>query len=125
MRAEISRRRAGLRNVVVRAEFEPDDAVDGVAARREHKHGNVRLFAQNLEHFDAVHLGHHHVENHQVEGAGFELADAFGPAVGGRHQHVVEGQVVREERDQIHIVVDEKDAGNGNLFQHGLELSFL
>src|SRR5205085_6494804 len=52
----------GLREVVVRADLQPHDAVDVVAAGREHQHGDAGAFrAQPPENLEAVHPRHHHV----------------------------------------------------------------
>src|SRR5471030_49881 len=54
----------GFGQVIVRAQFEPDHAVDYIRTRRQEDHGDVvagrTQFAQRT---DAVLLGHHHVEH--------------------------------------------------------------
>ena len=56
-------RRTGLGNVVVGAELEADDAVDGIALGGEHENGKLALFANAFENLHAAHAGHHHVEH--------------------------------------------------------------
>src|SRR5919205_431164 len=54
----------GLGQVVVGADLQPDDAVNVVAARREHHDVHVRPFGpQPPQHLEAVHARHHHVEH--------------------------------------------------------------
>ena len=53
----------GLDDVVVGAELEADDAVDGIALGGEHENGKLALFANAFENLHAAHAGHHHVEH--------------------------------------------------------------
>src|SRR5215218_9873075 len=53
----------GLRQVVVCAYLQTDDAVNVVAARRQHQDVYARaLGAESAQHLEAVHAGHHHVQ---------------------------------------------------------------
>ena len=56
-------RAARLGHVIVGAEFEPDDAVDVVAARGEHEHRQLARCADLRQRFDAVQARHHHIEH--------------------------------------------------------------
>src|SRR5581483_10819548 len=55
----------GLGKIIVGAEFQADDAVDILAARREHDHGHFAFAAQLTEYLEAIHAGEHDVEHHQ------------------------------------------------------------
>ena len=59
-------RRERLDDVVVGAELETDDAVDLLAARREHDDRNVGRLADLPGEVSAVAVGEHHVEQHEV-----------------------------------------------------------
>jgi len=54
-----------LRQVIVRAQLEPYDAVDVVAPRRQQDHRNRRNPPQPPQHFKPVHSREHHVEHHE------------------------------------------------------------
>ena len=58
-------RAEGLDDVIVRAQLEPDDAVDLLALCGEHQDGELRALADLAAHLDAGHLGHHDVEHAQ------------------------------------------------------------
>ena len=65
----------GLRDVVVRADFEADDAVDLLAARGQHDHrqrARLRVVLDGATHLGARNVRQHQVQNHQV---GLALAE--------------------------------------------------
>jgi hypothetical protein len=98
----------GLRDVVVGAYLEPDDAGVVVAAGGEHDHRHVARRTQRAAHLEAVDPGQHHVEQDRVE------APLFGPReaeLARGHVHdlgVVLSEVLGEELRQIEVVVDEE-----------------
>ena len=58
-----------LRKVIVGAQFEPDDAVFILAARRQHQHRQARFTPDAPQDLKTIEAGQHDVENHQVEAA--------------------------------------------------------
>jgi hypothetical protein len=88
MRASSSRGLKGLGEVVVRAELEPQDAVDLVVLGGQHDDRQLRLVAQLPGEPEAVLAGQLHVEDDQVRTVGLEEAVHL-LAVGRRHHLVV------------------------------------
>jgi len=56
----------GFRQVIVRAQLEADDAVDGIAAPGEHEHRGVGVGAQLPAKIETVHVGKHQIEHDGV-----------------------------------------------------------
>ena len=98
-----------LRDVVVGADLEADDAVDLVALCREDDHrGRHPLAAQHAQHLDAAHAGKHHVEQDEVQSlvaGGLERSLAIG---GGGHLVSLARQVEGECLPKGGIVLDEE-----------------
>ena len=74
----------GLRQVVVRAEFEADDAVDGIAAPGQHEHRRVGGRAQLPAQIEPVHVGQHQIEHDGVVLGLGELLQRRGARTGQR-----------------------------------------
>ena len=73
--------------------------------------GMLLFAADALAHLDAVQAGHHHVEEHGVEGARLERREAL--AAVGRHgdREAVLVEVAREQLVEAGVVVDERARG--------------
>jgi hypothetical protein len=56
----------GLDNVVVRAQFEAQNAVDLLALGRQHNDGELGCLADRAAHIGAGHPGHHQIQDHQI-----------------------------------------------------------
>jgi len=70
-----------LRQVIVRAHFQPDDAIDLVALRGQHDDGEVRLRPQRAAERQPVLARQHEIEQDQVDAAvGQDLAHALASA---------------------------------------------
>ena len=109
--AQQLRRRERLRHVVVRAELEPEHAVDLRVARRQHQDRHVALGAQLAADVGARHPGQHHVEDDDVVAAASRAASSA--AVPSRLLVDVEALAPQHERDDVEharIVVDDEDA---------------
>ena len=105
-----------LGQIIVRAEFQADDAVHVVGARGEHEHRHAALFAQPPEDFEAVHTGQHDVQDYQVEAAvqgAFQAAAAFMHAL-DREAFALEK--LGQQGAQLGVVVDQQKS-------HGSECS--
>src|ERR1700760_950122 len=53
----------GLGQVVVRADFEPENTIDVFAARGKDEHRNRRVCAYPAQHIESAHAGQHEVED--------------------------------------------------------------
>ncbi len=53
--------------IVVGAQLQADDAVDVLAARRQHQHGGQVLLAQQSQHVEAAEARQHHIEHDQIK----------------------------------------------------------
>ena len=99
-----------LRHVVVRAELEPDDDVDGVRARREEDDRHLALAPDRAADLEPVELGEHDVEDDEVEGA---LAEAGEPLAAVRRCRDLESGLGEPERRDLpdrRVVLDEQHA---------------
>ena len=98
-----------LRDVVVRAELEPEHLVELVVAGREHDDRNRALGPESLADLETVDLREHDVEHDEVDLLFREPAQRL-LAVTGRDDAVpVPLERVREELLNRVLVVDEQD----------------
>ena len=67
----------GFRHVVVGAELEADDDVDGVTTRREHQDREAACASDLSADLEPVELRKHHVEDDQVVGLSTEAHERF------------------------------------------------
>lgn len=98
-------RRAGLGDVIVRAELETHDAVDVVAARGEHDHRYAARLPDAAQRFHAVHTRHHHVEHHDLESARDRKPRRGLPVVHRGHREAIALEVLAEHVAQLDDVV--------------------
>ena len=99
----------GLGDVVVRAELQADDRVDVVVARGQHQDGGVAPPPDLAADLEAVELGKHHVEDHEVRivpGVAVERVDAV---MRGDDREAVLLEVQPDEVDDVALVVDDED----------------
>ena len=102
-----------LRQIVVGAELEADDAVGLLALGGQHQHRHVGRRADAPAGLEAVEVGKHDVEDDRVRRAPLQLGKA---GIGGRRgadRKAVALEIVREHGGQARIVVDDQD-----LFRH-------
>ena len=98
-----------LRQIIVGAHFEADDAVDLVALGGEHDDRNVRFRTQRAAERQPVLAGQHQIEQDQIDAAvGQDLAHGF--AVGGR----ADAEAILRERTRyqfadLAMVIDDED----------------
>ncbi len=101
----------GLGEVVVGAQLEAHHPVGLVAAGRQHDDRHRGARADAAAHLQAVEAGHHHVQQHRVEGALLQRGQALRPVGGVREVHVVLGEVGLEQLREPRVVVDEEHPG--------------
>src|SRR3954447_21347429 len=108
-RAELPQRER-LGDVVVGAELEAEDLVDLLGLRGEHDDRDGRARAQPPADLEPVELGHHHVEDDEVERALAEALERL--AAVGRPDDVVAVLLQGEAEQRLDrlLVVDEEDA---------------
>ena len=99
---------------IVGAGFQPAHLVGRLVERRDHHHRNVvggGIAFQPPAHFEAVHVGHHDVEQHEVALGALADRQRFLAAHGGDDVEIFRRQ---PRFEQLHIgrdVVDDKNAG--------------
>src|SRR5262249_13631770 len=98
-----------LREVVVAAELEADDAVDLAVPGGEEDDGNVRRAARALARLEAVDVGQADVEHDEP---GPVVPDRLQPALAGagfQHPEALAGEVEVDEVGDVGLVVDDDD----------------
>jgi len=98
-----------LRQVVVGAHLQADDAVDFLGARGEHDDRQARAGAQVAAQREAAVAGQHEVEHHDVGRAAFEHAPHLAPVGRERDAKTVALQVLAEQLADLGVVVDDQD----------------
>jgi hypothetical protein len=103
-----------LGDVVVGAELEADDAVDLVAARADHDHGDAAgalAHPQVAADLGAGHVGQHPVEEDEVRRTALAEEAHRGRAVLARPERGVTLalEAVAQGLDQVLLVIDEED----------------
>jgi hypothetical protein len=78
-------RRERLHHVVVAAQLETEHPINLVAPRGQKEHGLLVLLPELAAEGEAVGVGQHHVEDHQVEGALLEREARGGAVARGAH----------------------------------------
>ncbi len=99
-----------LREVVVRAHLQADDAIGFVTLGGEHDHRDTALLTDPLERLQAVELRHHHVQQHRVERRRRERLEPAAPVIGVHRDDAVRLEVAREQLEQASVVIDDQDA---------------
>src|SRR6185436_15123561 len=100
---------AGICDVVVGAEFEPDDAVDRARGRRQHDDGNVDAALEVADDREPVFLGHVEVEHHEIRYIGFDNAAQALAAVAQRYAKAVHLEVITDHLAGRCFVIDDDD----------------
>ena len=101
-----------LRQVIVGAHLEADDAIDVLALRGQHDDGRrVARAAQAPAHRQAVLAGQHQVEHEQVRRVALQALVEVA-RVGQRGDlEALLAEIAGEEIAQAHVVVDDEDRG--------------
>ena len=105
-----------LRQIIVGAEIEPDDAIDVVAAGRQHQHGRSRArLAQLLQHVESRQAGKHDVENDEVVVLALRAAQPLDSGRDARELEPFRREILDEHLGQAHVVVDDQQAMVGHV----------
>ena len=106
-----------LGDVVVAAERQAGDLVlQGVAGGEEQRGRVDAVGAQPAQHAEAVHAGHHDVEDDRVGPHFTGLVERGGAVGGGVDLEALELQAHREQLDDVGLVVDDEDSGLRDVF---------
>ena len=95
-----------LRQIVVGAQLQADDAVGLIAARGQHHHRQVRAAAYLPAHVEAIAVRQHEVENHQVCVVRAQPCQAVGGGFGVRDIESGVGRIVDHHTGQAGVVFD-------------------
>ncbi len=98
-------RRKRFGDVIVRAEFQPDQAVSLTIAGREHDDRHVRIAAQNPAHIDSVHAGQIQVEHDEIGPFVAGYGDGRRAVIGRQHFEARLFQVILGQLDYFGFVV--------------------
>jgi hypothetical protein len=93
-------------DVVVRADLEPDDAIDDVARRRDHDDADVVTLAQVARERQSVFSGKADIQQDQVGQRALDFRAHRVAAVRRAHVVAVSAQVLPEQRAHARVVVD-------------------
>ena len=110
----------GFGQIVISAQFEADDPVHRLAARREHQQREMAgavFSAQLAAKIQAVAVGQHQVENQGVEGFRGQALAALRERPGRLDLEAGTAQVVAHHRGQARVVIDQQQSG-----EHGMQV---
>ena len=99
----------GLYHVIVCTQLQAQHLIKGLALGREHHHRGVARLADAAAHFQTVHLGHHHVQQHHIGLDLIELFQTFFAIVCHRDLIALLGQVQPQQLADVGVVVHHKD----------------
>src|SRR5712671_120023 len=109
---------AGLCDVIVRAEFQPDDAVDRARGSGQHDDRNIGAAFQVADDRKPVFLRHIQVEHDEIGHVDFDRAAQALAAVAKRHGKAVHLEVLADHLAGRRLVID-----NDNVLALGHEIS--
>ena len=98
-----------LGEIVVRADFETDDAIGLVPLGGEHDHRRLRLGTHLAAQFETADAGQHDVENDQVDRRLSQHLAHLVAIAGGADLETVAAQELGDEMADLAIVVDDED----------------
>ncbi len=112
-----------LGEIVVGAEREAADAVRLLASRREHQHCHLSRAlgrTQMLEHLEPGHPRQHEVEHYDRRALLARGLQRLGPGRCGGHAVAALREMVRDESDDVLLVVDHEHALSAGSRGHGI-----
>ena len=109
-----------LRQIVVGAHFEPDDAIDVLALRRQHDDRHrLAGAAQAAAYRQPVLAGQHEVEHDEMRRIALQLLVEVARVGKRRDVEALLGQIARQEVAQAHVVVDDENPRRCVAMGHG------
>ncbi|CCV15319.1 hypothetical protein MESS4_750254 [Mesorhizobium sp. STM 4661] len=112
-----------LCNVVVRAQFEPNDAIDIISERRQHNDRCLSRCTQSPADVEAVLPRQHGVEDDQVKGLSAHRTIHVRGGFGRHRVKAILGQHLDQHRCDFRVILDEKDADDRIRRSHVLLVS--
>ena len=106
-----------LRQIVVGAHFQTDDAVDLFAFGGQHDDRNLRVRAQPLADAQAVFAGQHQVEHDKVDPVATHDPVDIAAVANRCHPAFIRPQVAGDERADLTIVFDEQNVRRFFIFE--------
>src|SRR5712692_2781072 len=100
---------AGLCDIIIGAEFQPDDAVDRAGGRRQHDDRDVDAAFQIADDGKPVFLRHIEIEHHQIGHARFDRAAQALAAVAQRHGKAVHLEIIADHLAGRRLVIHDDD----------------
>jgi hypothetical protein len=101
-----------LGDVVVAADGQAGDLVlGGVLGRQEQHRGAGVALAEPSGHVEAVQVGQHHVQDHQVGSVALHGLEGLQPAGGGGHLEPGQAQAGREQLEDVGLVLHHQQPG--------------
>ena len=94
-----------LRKIIVGADFQSNNAVDILAARRQQQYRNLRHTANAPQHFEAIDAREHYIEDNQCIVVGQCLLQALFAVVDSLQAEPFRGQIFLHQGTQFDIVV--------------------
>ena len=110
-----------LRQIIVRADLQPDDAVDVLAAGAQHNDRHVAFPPQRAADLVAVHAGQHHVQHDGVRGHLPLQAQRALPVISREHADALRLQIAPQALVDDAVVV----ADQNRVSRHGAPPPFL
>ena len=98
----------GFCDIVIGPQLQAGDLVKGFSLGGEHDHRGFGNGPDILDHLPAVHLGHHHIQKHQIRMDALEGPQAFGSVGGTFHSVAFLLQIQAEKFSDISIVFDDQ-----------------
>ena len=105
---------AGLRQVVLGAELDRPDHARCLVERRDHQHRDVtalRILLEPLQHRGPVEVGHHDVEQDQVDRLALEEGQRLPAAGRGQDAVALASEPPHQQLTVLLVVVDDQDRG--------------
>ena len=99
----------GLDHVIVRAQLQAQHLVKGLALGGQHHHRGVAQLADAAADLQAIHLGHHHIQQHHIGLDLIELVQTFFAVVRGGDLVALLGQIKPQQLADVGIVVHDED----------------
>ena len=110
-----------LGHVVVTAAGQAAQLVLGRVARRQEDDRHLGAAGAELARdLEALHVGEHHVEHHQIRAERVDGRERVVPVDGRRDREALEAQRHRDDVDDVRLVVDDEHAAGFEGLGHGL-----
>src|SRR5207253_1288735 len=97
-----------LCQIIVRSQFQPDDLVGVVAARRHHDDRRIPALADLARQGEPVHPRQHQIEQQDVEAARAQVLERLARVAGNRRLDAVLAEELDQQGRELAIVFDEE-----------------